>query len=74
MSLDNLEEARAVSLHHHLTVMSMELFCCTRQKLRPDPEFDSVQAVFVVVTYDSPEIDDSESKNFIVDLHLWTVQ
>ncbi len=54
MSLEDLREARAVAMHQRLSVMSMELHARTRQRLRPDPEFDPVEAVFVVVSNDVP--------------------
>ena len=44
-----------MSHHTDLTVMSLELHCVTRQKLTPDPEFDSIGAFFFVVTNDVSE-------------------
>ncbi len=35
--------------------MSMELHVSTRQKLRPDPEFDAIEAIFAVVSNDVPD-------------------
>ena len=34
--------------------MSVEVFVKTRHKLLPDPEFDSITAIFYVVTHDGP--------------------
>ncbi len=41
--------------HQRLSVMSMELHVSTRQKLRPDPEFDAIEAIFAVVSNDVPD-------------------
>ena len=60
ISLASCKDARAVTLHQHLTVMSLELHCTTRQKLTPDPEYDSIAAIFYVVTNDVPEDNPAE--------------
>ncbi len=62
MSYENLQDAKALSEHSFLTTMSMELHCVTRQRLRPDPEFDEVAAVFFVVWNDVAEDDERPQK------------
>ena len=54
MDLENLQDAKASREFQYLTVMSMELHVNTRQKLNPDPEFDSIAAIFFLVTNDVP--------------------
>lgn len=39
----------------HLCLMSMELHISTRAKLRPDPAFDPIEAIFYCVRNDTPE-------------------
>jgi len=58
-SMEDLRQARAISQHQHLTVMSMELHVRTRQRLLPDPEFDAVEAIFFVVAHDAPGCDEN---------------
>ena len=41
--------------HQYITVMSLEIHVTTRQKLLPDPEFDSVSAFFYSVHNDVPD-------------------
>ena len=38
----------------YLTVLSVELHCQTRGDLRPDPEFDPIQAIFFSILNDIP--------------------
>ena len=60
MPLENLQSARALHEPTFLTAMSLELHVTTRQRLRPDPEFDAVAAAFFVVSNDIPEEDDED--------------
>ena len=40
---------------YHLTLFSVEIFVSTRQQFLPDPEFDSVTAIFYAVWQDGPK-------------------
>ena len=42
--------------------MSMELHAETRQYFLPDPEFDPIQAIFYVVTFDNHSSDENDGK------------
>ncbi|KAK5650145.1 hypothetical protein RI129_001174 [Pyrocoelia pectoralis] len=53
-SLENLQKARAVTVHQYLTILVMELHIKTRTNLKPDPEFDSIRAIFYAVCDDVP--------------------
>ncbi|XP_071818490.1 uncharacterized protein [Apostichopus japonicus] len=48
-SQSNLQDAKALHENQNLTLMSLELHVHTRGKLRPDPEFDPVRAIFFCV-------------------------
>lgn len=52
MSLDNLQNARAVHEHQHVTVIVMELHVQTRGDLKPNPELDAVCAIFFAIFND----------------------
>ncbi|TRY87731.1 hypothetical protein DNTS_031799 [Danionella cerebrum] len=54
VSMQNLQEAKALHEVQHLTLMSMELHARTRRDLEPDPEFDPVCAVFYCLSSDAP--------------------
>ncbi|XP_028858187.1 DNA polymerase zeta catalytic subunit isoform X2 [Denticeps clupeoides] len=54
VSMQNLQEAKALHEVQHLTLMSMELHARTRRDLEPDPEFDPICALFYCFTSDSP--------------------
>lgn len=54
---------------YHLTLFSVEIFVSTRQQFLPDPEFDSVTAIFYAVWQDGPKqntygIIATDSRNF----------
>ena len=40
---------------YHMTLFSMEIFVSTRQQFLPDPEFDSVTAIFYAIWHDGPK-------------------
>ncbi|KAL6485419.1 hypothetical protein MHYP_G00048110 [Metynnis hypsauchen] len=61
VSMQNLQEAKALHEVQHLTLMSMELHARTRRDLEPDPEFDPVCALFYCLSSDSA-LTDSYSK------------
>lgn len=49
-----LQDAKALHKHQYLTVLSMELHIDTRGDLMPDPEVDSIHAVFYSIFDDIP--------------------
>ncbi|XP_013401408.1 uncharacterized protein LOC106167234 [Lingula anatina] len=66
VSLQNLQDAKAVHEVQHLTVMSMELFIWTRGDLRPDPEFDAIGSVFYHILNDTTETEKRTSTGVII--------
>uniref|UniRef100_A0A673FY24 DNA polymerase zeta catalytic subunit n=1 Tax=Sinocyclocheilus rhinocerous TaxID=307959 RepID=A0A673FY24_9TELE len=54
VSMQNLQEAKALHEVQHLTLMSMELHPRTRRDLEPDPEFDPICALFYCLSSDVP--------------------
>ncbi|KAJ8934362.1 hypothetical protein NQ314_013403 [Rhamnusium bicolor] len=54
-STENLQKARAVIEHQHLTLLVMEMHIRTRGDFKPNPEYDSVRAIFYSVLNDVPE-------------------
>uniref|UniRef100_A0A671MVS0 DNA polymerase zeta catalytic subunit n=1 Tax=Sinocyclocheilus anshuiensis TaxID=1608454 RepID=A0A671MVS0_9TELE len=54
VSMQNLQEAKALHEIQHLTLMSMELHPRTRRDLEPDPEFDPICALFYCLSSDVP--------------------
>lgn len=52
VSMQNLQEAKALHEVQHLTLMSMELHARTRRNLEPDPEFDPICALFYCLSSD----------------------
>ncbi|XP_072532805.1 DNA polymerase zeta catalytic subunit isoform X2 [Salminus brasiliensis] len=63
VSMQNLQEAKALHEVQHLTVMSMELHARTRRDLEPDPEFDPICALFYCLISDST-LPDSDRTQF----------
>lgn len=63
VSMQNLQEAKALHEVQHLTVMTMELHARTRRDLEPDPEFDPICALFYCLSSDST-LPDSDSMQF----------
>ncbi|XP_041950538.1 DNA polymerase zeta catalytic subunit [Alosa sapidissima] len=61
VSMQNLEEAKALHEVQYLTLMSMELHARTRRDLEPDPEFDPICALFYSFSSDTP-LPDSDNK------------
>nr|CAB3265529.1 DNA polymerase zeta catalytic subunit-like [Phallusia mammillata] len=49
----DLGEAKALHEQQHLTVVSMELHVHTRLDLKPDPELDSIRAIFYAIQVDN---------------------
>ncbi|XP_016110715.1 DNA polymerase zeta catalytic subunit-like [Sinocyclocheilus grahami] len=52
VSMQNLQEAKALHEVQHLTMISMELHARTRRDLEPDPEFDPICALFYCLSSD----------------------
>uniref|UniRef100_A0A8C9WRL0 DNA polymerase zeta catalytic subunit n=1 Tax=Scleropages formosus TaxID=113540 RepID=A0A8C9WRL0_SCLFO len=64
VSMQNLQDAKALHEVQYLTVMSMELHTRTRRDLEPDPEFDPVCALFYCLSSDAL-LTDSEKTQLI---------
>ncbi|CAG9858268.1 unnamed protein product [Phyllotreta striolata] len=54
-SVENYQNARAILEHQNLTVLVMELHVRARADLKPDPDYDSIRAIFYSVLHDVPE-------------------
>ncbi|XP_077408333.1 DNA polymerase zeta catalytic subunit isoform X2 [Vanacampus margaritifer] len=54
VSMQNLQDAKALHEVQHLTLMGMELHARTRRDLEADPEFDAICAFFYCLTSDAP--------------------
>ncbi|XP_058514090.1 DNA polymerase zeta catalytic subunit isoform X2 [Ochotona princeps] len=54
VSLQNLQEAKALHEIQNLTLISVELHARTRRDLEPDPEFDPICALFYCISSDTP--------------------
>ncbi|XP_074033296.1 DNA polymerase zeta catalytic subunit isoform X1 [Leptinotarsa decemlineata] len=54
-SARNLQDARAVLEHQNITVLVMELHIRTRGDFKPDPNHDSIRAIFYTIHHDVPE-------------------
>ncbi|XP_028996460.1 DNA polymerase zeta catalytic subunit isoform X2 [Betta splendens] len=54
VSMQNLQEAKALHEVQYLTVMGMELHARSRRDLEPDPEFDPICALFYCLNSDAP--------------------
>ncbi|XP_053566840.1 DNA polymerase zeta catalytic subunit [Bombina bombina] len=68
VSVQNLQEAKALHEVQHLTLISMELHARTRRDLEPDPEFDPICALFYCISsdYALPNVDKAEITGAIV--------
>ncbi|XP_034999481.1 DNA polymerase zeta catalytic subunit isoform X2 [Hippoglossus stenolepis] len=54
VSMQNLQDAKALHEVQYLTLMGMELHARTRRDLEPDPEFDPICALFYCLSSDVP--------------------
>ncbi|XP_004702065.1 DNA polymerase zeta catalytic subunit [Echinops telfairi] len=54
VSVQNLQEAKALHEIQNLTLISVELHARTRRDLEPDPEFDPICALFYCISSDTP--------------------
>ncbi|XP_076640510.1 DNA polymerase zeta catalytic subunit isoform X1 [Colletes latitarsis] len=51
---ENFQNARGLSVHQYLTLLSLEVHVDSRDKLLPDPEYDSIKAIFYAIHNDIP--------------------
>ncbi|XP_045429050.1 DNA polymerase zeta catalytic subunit isoform X11 [Pipistrellus kuhlii] len=54
VSIQNLQDAKALHEIQNLTLISVELHARTRRDLEPDPEFDPICALFYCISSDTP--------------------
>ncbi|XP_057595198.1 DNA polymerase zeta catalytic subunit isoform X2 [Hippopotamus amphibius kiboko] len=68
VSVQNLQEAKALHEIQNLTLISVELHARTRRDLEPDPEFDPICALFYCISSDTPlpDTDKTELTGVIV--------
>ncbi|XP_014636650.1 PREDICTED: DNA polymerase zeta catalytic subunit isoform X1 [Ceratotherium simum simum] len=68
VSVQNLQEAKALHEIQNLTIISVELHARTRRDLEPDPEFDPICALFYCISSDTPlpDTDKTELTGVIV--------
>ncbi|XP_074541987.1 DNA polymerase zeta catalytic subunit isoform X2 [Halichoeres trimaculatus] len=62
VSMQNLQEAKALHEVQYLTLMGMELHARSRRDLEPDPEFDPICALFYCVSSDAPLPDEDSTQ------------
>ncbi|XP_051265819.1 DNA polymerase zeta catalytic subunit isoform X2 [Dicentrarchus labrax] len=62
ISMQNLQDAKALHEVQHLTLMGMELHARTRRDLEPDPEFDPICALFYCLSSDGPLPDEDSTQ------------
>ncbi|XP_042359313.1 DNA polymerase zeta catalytic subunit [Plectropomus leopardus] len=68
ISMQNLQDAKALHEVQYLTLMGMELHARTRRDLEPDPEFDPICALFYCLSSDAPlpDVDGTQLTGAIV--------
>ncbi|XP_033505189.2 DNA polymerase zeta catalytic subunit isoform X2 [Epinephelus lanceolatus] len=68
ISMQNLQDAKALHEVQYLTLMGMELHARTRRDLEPDPEFDPICALFYCLNSDAPlpDVDSTQLTGAIV--------
>ncbi|XP_045400148.1 DNA polymerase zeta catalytic subunit isoform X3 [Lemur catta] len=68
VSIQNLQEAKALHEIQNLTLISVELHARTRRDLEPDPEFDPICALFYCISSDTllPDTEKTELTGVIV--------
>ncbi|XP_028253994.1 DNA polymerase zeta catalytic subunit isoform X2 [Parambassis ranga] len=68
VSMQNLQDAKALHEVQYLTLMSMELHARTRRDLEADPEFDPICALFYCLSSDAPlpDVDGTQLTGTIV--------
>ncbi|KZC10783.1 DNA polymerase zeta catalytic subunit, partial [Dufourea novaeangliae] len=57
---ENFQNAKGITVHQYLTIFSLEVHVITRDKLLPDPEHDSMGAIFYAIYSDVPSSSDVE--------------
>lgn len=62
MSLENLQNARALTEHQYLTTFIMELHVQVRGDFKPDPQLDPVRAIFFYISNDVPNAGEADDK------------
>eukprot|EP00070_Physeter_catodon_P043445 XP_028350339.1 DNA polymerase zeta catalytic subunit isoform X6 [Physeter catodon] len=62
VSVQNLQEAKALHEIQNLTLISVELHARTRRDLEPDPEFDPICALFYCISSDTPLLDTDKTE------------
>ncbi|XP_041662079.1 DNA polymerase zeta catalytic subunit isoform X2 [Cheilinus undulatus] len=62
VSMQNLQDAKALHEVQYLTLMGMELHARTRRDLEPDPEFDPICALFYCLSSDAPLPDEDSTQ------------
>lgn len=62
ISMQNLQDAKALHEVQYLTLMGMELHARTRRDLEPDPEFDPICALFYCLSSDAPLPDEDSTQ------------
>uniref|UniRef100_UPI0037E72DFF DNA polymerase zeta catalytic subunit isoform X1 n=1 Tax=Semicossyphus pulcher TaxID=241346 RepID=UPI0037E72DFF len=62
VSMQNLQDAKALHEVQYLTLMGMELHARTRRDLEPDPEFDPICALFYCFSSDAPLPDEDSTQ------------
>ncbi|KAH8357763.1 hypothetical protein KR200_003435 [Drosophila serrata] len=55
VNLENLQQAKADIECNHLTIMTLEVFVCTRGELRPDPMHDEIRCMFYAIEHSLPD-------------------
>ncbi|XP_071334532.1 DNA polymerase zeta catalytic subunit isoform X2 [Trachinotus anak] len=68
VSMQNLQDAKALHEVQYLTLMGMELHARTRRDLEPDPEFDPICALFYCLSSDAllPDVDSTQLTGAII--------
>ncbi|XP_070524016.1 DNA polymerase zeta catalytic subunit isoform X2 [Cardiocondyla obscurior] len=54
VSNENLQKARAITVNQYLTLLTLEVHVVTRENLLPDPQHDSISALFYAIYNDAP--------------------
>ncbi|XP_076277672.1 DNA polymerase zeta catalytic subunit isoform X2 [Lasioglossum baleicum] len=57
---ENFRNSKGLLAHQYLTILSLEVHASTRGKLLPDPEHDSIGAIFYAIHNDVPSSSDTE--------------
>ncbi|XP_020282558.1 DNA polymerase zeta catalytic subunit isoform X2 [Pseudomyrmex gracilis] len=66
ISNENLQKARAITVHQYLTLLSLEVHAVTREDLIPDPQYDSIAALFYAVYSDISTDTDKQIEHGVI--------